>query len=1052
MIKMWCKKKTSEKAKRFLGLALAFVITLSTTVGILEIKSTKALEGDPVYWMATEDGLTLTIESVEQNGLSIAPVWSNFLYSFDTGSFGDYYFPVANNTDTVRLGVRVDGMEAGQSYRIFDNQTLTSANNGQVIYSDVRPSVYMQDSVTTYYDELGEPHLSITPRANEYTIGAYLSTSNYSSSVSKSLIVRPARVGSQNIEIVSVRQNGNDLFLDTVGRQATSWEEMENIPQTINEYRIDDYRVPVTVTFKLKNLVVGNSYSFNAGGGYTSFTADAGEKTFTRELSLDYVDKHLNDNITVYRSDDYNDNDTVRLYFRIADENFVSLGDIIIDDVRQNGVVIVPTEGTSYTRQYTFRANDVQPISIGLHATMATSDLDYYVFYSMNGDGAYINSQNPIRVSGEELANGAVLAIPSGYGLSESSPLTMYFYVNTVGENVHNFTDVFYQNYGDESNHNGDQILINYYEDNTLPRFDAEMLYTNHVGEVPGIFSEMINARYHDVDHPLGVRITGERYEAGRTYNIVGRVSRLDEEIYNRTFTATGAELNAGKNIVLDGLALTLPEFDPSGDTSGYELWYNFSLEIDGLELSGAMIYKYDGWISTMMTYPGGRVSASGDASGMGGAMYMTSTGTTVRRTSLDGTREVVIHYLGGGFDEDLSYQYAIYYNGSVSNEWWSAAAGTKLEEGTVTGVSLNNEGLTVNVAVPSNEAQNAMYSLVITRNGGLVIVSKDFLSFTDAPMIESFTFSADDDSFMQTGRQSYRVAKNTDITATLTGAGFGAEEEYRVWVSYSGYRYVEGDGYSYGMPVDLSELDTSVVVNGAILNGGYEYVIGYDDAFNETDSVEVRFDVTDRDAERPNRYDGMGGGEEPGSTSYNGHTITIEYVNEEDVFNEESGFQIEETGEIVNVAQPEHHDELVDNRASAVAETTVDGGTMTLAAQTPCVVVGVRNGEYVVIEAGAGEENNGVTTNQYDVSEYDQVVVAVKGDGDFDGAVSSADSNLINRSLISHSMLPYRPLSDLERVVLDIDGDGTISTADSNLINRSLISPTLPPYRSIRW
>ena len=42
--------------------------------------------------------------------------------------------------------------------------------------------------------------------------------------------------------------------------------------------------------------------------------------------------------------------------------------------------------------------------------------------------------------------------------------------------------------------------------------------------------------------------------------------------------------------------------------------------------------------------------------------------------------------------------------------------------------------------------------------------------------------------------------------------------------------------------------------------------------------------------------------------------------------------------------------------------------------------------------------------------------------------------------------------LNALETVIFDVDGDGEISTSDSNLINRSLVSPSLKPYRELGW
>ena len=79
-------------------------------------------------------------------------------------------------------------------------------------------------------------------------------------------------------------------------------------------------------------------------------------------------------------------------------------------------------------------------------------------------------------------------------------------------------------------------------------------------------------------------------------------------------------------------------------------------------------------------------------------------------------------------------------------------------------------------------------------------------------------------------------------------------------------------------------------------------------------------------------------------------------------------------------------------------------------------------------------------------------VAVTLKGDGDLDGEITTADSNMVNRSLISPTLRPYQTLTTFQQAILDVNGDDEVTTADSNLINRSLISPTLRPYEEIQW
>ena len=1037
-------ERNSKKLK-WGGIAVALVMLCSGAIGIVRARKTQALEGDPANWTVENDaGLSLTITTVRQNEVELAPQWSPYIYNEDTGEFGGYYFRTANNSDKLMVGVMVEGMVENESYTVFDDQTITAEDNGRELFVERTPSVYMEDSTVCEMVH-GEQECRITPNANEYNVSVSVrKTNDWSSGIYRRLIVRPQSVGSRNIEVLSVKQNGTDVYLDTVGRQVTTWEELENTLQTINEYRLDSYTAPVEVKFRLKNLEIGKRYSFDVGMHYESFKADATTKEFTLELELDYTHKHIGVTIVVYNSESYMDNDRVPLYFRVADPSFVPLGDIIIDEIEQNEAPLNPSEVvSSYQREYTFAANDVQPVNIHLHAIRATAGINYYISYSMHSSGAYIPTRGSVMVSGEELEGGMVLPIASGYGLVENSPVTLSITVSAARADVYGSSSVFYNKDYDPSFYNPDVVLLNYFEDAELPRYSAAIGYANSEEEV----SDVINARYHDAEHPLWIKINGERYDNNKQYEIRAKVATGEnDDYYSATFVATGAELNAGKTFVLDGLVLQLPEFDPSGNSSGYEMSYEFSLEIDGLEQRGTMYYMYNGYIYTIMTYAGGKVAASGDGIGMGGAMYMASSIFTVRKSSLDGSRNAVLHYRGEGFDEDLSYNYALYYNENAGNEWWSAPAGTKIEEGVMPGSALNSDGLSINVAVPDGASDSSMYSLVITRNGRLVIVSKDFLQFTDAPQVESFAFRADENSFMQMGSTSYRLARGADATAILTGAGFDDAAEYRLWVTYRGYGTEENE-WGYADEVDLGQMNRAIVVTGAPLNAGYSYEMAYTEALDDVGHIEVFFQVTDIDGERPDFYS-----EE--RDWYSGHVIIVNFVNEDEVFKEEGGFQIdEETSEIIDVCQPD--DGIpVDIRTPEDVQIHTEGDTLVMVSSKPSLVIGLRNGHYELAEMVSTIDDDGVKTNSYDISGFEEVKVVLKGDGDMDGAVTPADLNRLNRSLISPTVgVRYRALTDIEKVIFDFDYDGNTTPADLNTLNRSLISPTaVPRYRAIQW
>ena len=143
MLKKWRGGRINRRSLKWGGILMALVMVFSVTFGILGTKETKALPGDPSYWSAESWGdLSVTVVTVEQYGVEIAPVWDDYLFNEDANEFGNYYIPVANTGDTVRMGVLVDGMQEESTYKIFEDRTLTSEDNGTVVYEDVKPELY----------------------------------------------------------------------------------------------------------------------------------------------------------------------------------------------------------------------------------------------------------------------------------------------------------------------------------------------------------------------------------------------------------------------------------------------------------------------------------------------------------------------------------------------------------------------------------------------------------------------------------------------------------------------------------------------------------------------------------------------------------------------------------------------------------------------------------------------------------------------------------------------------------------------------------------------
>lgn len=1032
------------------------IVILAAVAGAFVVKPANAISGDPANWTVTKGGLTVTIVSVQQYGEEIEPVWSNTLYNEQTKSFGAYYFPTVNNSDTVRLGVRVDGMQEGEQYKLFYTQTVTSADNGQTFYKDATPSAIMEDSYYCVPIQDGQ-RCSSTPMANEYTLEASLhEDGDWGDFPRFRVVFRPQSVGSSNVEITSVKQGNEDVVLDLTGRTTASVETTH----TINEYQLEHYNQPVTISYRLKNLVVGNHYSLNVGNGsYTSFTATDTVMTGSKTVTLDLVKKHTDIGISLY-GQSAGESEYVRMYFVVTDPNFRPLGSLIIDDINQGNRVLTGTplwQGSPTT--YSFEANDVEDLEVYLHAMDVTRDMDYYLTFQFNsqGSGGSYYAPKTERVSGEELWMGACVTVPALYGETDNSLFTLSIYASATDSGGYSNTKVFYHDYVEDVNY-GDTLQVTFVEDENIPRYSGSLSYTNPEATEPEIFEGVINAKYHNADNPLKMRIEGEHYNPTQNYNIAASVTKGEENVRNFLFTATGAELNAGKDFILENLVLSLPTFDPEGSLSMYDSSYTFTVEINGLTQTGYFYYTHNGWASSVMTYAGGKVATIDGVDGVGAAgVGIVVNGATVRRSSLDGTKNAMIHYIGEGFDDEASYGYRLFYNSNSSNSW-SETAGQMIENGVMPGSALNAGELSINVRVPEDGMNGAMYTMVIERDGGMVILVRNYLTLTDDPMIESFALNANSDSFMQTSAFAYRMAEGTDATATLTGAGFENAEQYKLWINYNGFRYIESEYGSYGSYEDMPDLNEAIVLTGAQLNAGYVYALNYDEVFAGKDFINVSFRLTDLDATNPFNQVGMGemgtlnatGGEE-----YLGHSISIEYVPAEEVFNEH-GYQIDaETSAIIDVSQPVEPGEIIiHNETKNESSVEEEDGLLTVISQRPVIVIGVKNGVYSRVDMGSYEDVGGGTRNcSYDVSNYSEVYVVLKANlYDNDKVIDLLDANVIYRALINRDSVAYRALSSLERITADLNNDNVIDLLDANVIYRSLLNHDSLAYQEISW
>ena len=143
-----------------------------------------------------------------------------------------------------------------------------------------------------------------------------------------------------------------------------------------------------------------------------------------------------------------------------------------------------------------------------------------------------------------------------------------------------------------------------------------------------------------------------------------------------------------------------------------------------------------------------------------------------------------------------------------------------------------------------------------------------------------------------------------------------------------------------------------------------------------------------------------------------------------------------------------------IDNLTHEIASVEeIESGVLVTSAK-PCIVLISRDaGEtYEKISATKNGEADNEYRFEFEKDGVANVKVILKGDGNLDGVVSIADSNMINKSLVSNTLIMYRQLTDFQKLILDLNNDSFITLADSNTINKSLVSDALVMYRPIQW
>jgi len=125
-----------------------------------------------------------------------------------------------------------------------------------------------------------------------------------------------------------------------------------------------------------------------------------------------------------------------------------------------------------------------------------------------------------------------------------------------------------------------------------------------------------------------------------------------------------------------------------------------------------------------------------------------------------------------------------------------------------------------------------------------------------------------------------------------------------------------------------------------------------------------------------------------------------------------------------------------------------VEEGVLTVTYSYACKVGYLNSdGGYTAIPATKNADKTYSYTLPDGVSD---IVIVVKGDVNGDGLVNSADTTIINRSLLQKTHPAALDLEALPSFGADINGDGKINSADTTLISRSLLQSSHAAYFAI--
>ncbi len=462
-----------------------------------------------------------------------------------------------------------------------------------------------------------------------------------------------------------------------------------------DSYIIDKF-AKVYLDFELENVSAGDDYYIKIDyyGGGSGFQYN--NSNHIRENIRLYI-MYKNDNlfdIDIKVCDDWNcskiyASETVKLKLDYFDE--IKDSYTIISDIKQGDKIINTTYENSVK---IIHLNNKQNISYKITGKNLIDDADYYY-----KSGSY---------KGSELESGIIQTQLTNLG-THSSGLNQHTFLEDIDimlpVKYYDGTNIY------------DYFTIEYEEDNTLPYYNYNLIYTNFENEEIKQFDlenrdnfYVINSNYHNVNNPLSLKVNGNNY-ADKDYLVSVKVKKGDTTIYNNSVNVNGLILNNGYKLELTNLTLELNKSILAGKI------YDVYVEVDGVVIEQK--YKYNSvgknaHVSSNIFFENGKKNLSlfrgtGDDFFVGG-IYDTNKNVFTKYSS------VYIRYVGENFNDNESYEYILEYGDFEENTFDSTFNyEVELSKGQINGQKLNTTGLLFQVDNYKNY-KNPTYKLTIKK------------------------------------------------------------------------------------------------------------------------------------------------------------------------------------------------------------------------------------------------------------------------------------------------------------------------------------------------